>query len=233
MSALRAEETTVTDVVTTAPPLTTPLRVTAWRDYAPGTADLPGMFLGDHEMTEPPIGFVQGLWEAGVRKVVLGETVDVTDEAGAERTVATFCLLRELTAQAVVVDWSLRLGPTGPRALALGHLQPPRTLEGTDDDEAALGAWRAEHYMDRHVWRAGPGFLQIRDRRFGELRRFTVTDPAYVEAVRALDAGVRADAVPAEILAHLEGEELVGRAGEWVWLHAFRHRRWLQAEVMV
>ncbi|MFI9723389.1 DUF5825 family protein [Streptomyces sp. NPDC052396] len=99
---------------------------------------------------------------------------DLTDHSRPEAAVRTPCLIRELTAHAICVDWRVRLGPGTPSARSLGHLQPPGELLGPPDGAELPARRRHDHYLGRCVWRQGPGFIQIRDRRWGELRRYTV-----------------------------------------------------------
>ncbi|MFC1419066.1 DUF5825 family protein [Streptacidiphilus cavernicola] len=222
--------------MTTPAPTTAPapvLTVTAWRDYDPEARELDGMSLGRIELTGPTAEAAQRLWDLGARRVELPGVQDLTDTARAARTVQALCLVRDLTALAVYVDWRLRLGPDTSSSRSLGHLQPPSVLLGSADPAGDLAAWRAGHYLGKCLWRRGPGFLQIRDRRYGELRRFTVEEPEYHQAVDRLSLGAPASAVPAPILADLAGEDLVGQVGDQVWLLPYRVRRWTQAAMVI
>ncbi len=115
----------------------------------------------------------------------------------------------------------------------LNHLQPPLVLSGPPDPEQTLRTWREEHYLCKCLWRQGPGFVQIRDRRWGELHRFTVDEPDYQEAIALLADGAPAAAVPAAILEDFRSEQLVGDVGEMVWWLPYRVRRWIQEAMAI
>ncbi|MDK1473920.1 DUF5825 family protein [Streptomyces sp. 549] len=220
----------------TAPGPVSGPRVTAWRDYDPDACALPGMCLGETYAGSPAAGAAQQLWQRGVRRVRLHEEVRLGAPADAEdaaRTVQALCLVRDLTAQAVLVEWRLDLGGDEQAWQVLNHLQPPLRLTGTSAPEEALRTWREGHYLCKCLWRQGPGFLQIRDRRWGELRRFTSDEPEYREAVRLLSYGAPASAVPPGALADFRAEQLVGQVGELVWWLPYRVRRWIQEAMAI
>lgn len=216
----------------TAPNVT----VRAWRDLDPQARDLPGMSLGTFPVT-PQIQQVDRLWDLGVRHAELDTTVDLSsdDPATHRRAVDRLCLVRDLTARAVSVDWDLRLSPqeSAQQWKVLSHLQPPRTVTGLDDAEGALHAWRTRHYLCKLVWRQGPGFVQIRDRRWGDLRRFTAEEPRYHEAIALLAPGAHHTAVPADIVEEFVAEHLVLRVGDLAWWLPYRVSRWLQEAMAV
>ncbi|MCQ9129608.1 DUF5825 family protein [Streptomyces hilarionis] len=216
----------------TAPHVT----VRAWRDLDPQARDLPGMSLGTLPVTSQPRQ-VDRLWDLGVRHAELDTVVDLSndDPASHRRVVERLCLVRDLTARAVSVDWDLRLSPgeSAHQWKVLSHLQPPRTVTGLDGAEEALHAWRTRHYLCKLVWRQGPGFLQIRDRRWGDLRRFTAEEPRYREAVDLLLTGAHHTDVPADVLEEFTAEHLVLRVGELAWWLPYRVSRWLQEAMAV
>lgn len=118
---------------------------------------------------------------------------------------------------------------------ALGHLQPPNALPGLSARAEAerLRAWRAGHYVGLCLWRQGPGFVQIRDRRWGSLARFTVDEPHYQEAVNRLAYGATAADVPADALSDFTAERLVLPVGELNWWAPYRVRRWSRGGIIV
>jgi hypothetical protein len=179
-------------IASLAPP--TP-RVTAWRDYAPDTHALDGMRLGEIEVPESSAEAAEQLWRMGARRARLPGVLDLTDEPAARRTVQALCLVRDLTARAVYVDWRPRLGPDTPWR-PLSHLQPPAELAGTPGAAEELRDRRNGHYLGKCLRRQGPGFIQIRDQRWGALRRFTVDEPEYLEAVALLREGPSARRAP-------------------------------------
>ncbi|MFC8920398.1 DUF5825 family protein [Streptomyces sp. NPDC057116] len=226
--------TTGTSTGTTPGPAT----VLAWRDYDPAACELPGMFLGELATPGPLSGASDRLWHLGARRVRLPGTVDLsagTDPARAAATVNALSLVRDLTARAVLVEWDLRLGPAaaGDDWQVLSHLQPPRRIEGPAGSDEALTAWRRGHYLCKCLWRKGPGFVQIRDRRWGELRRFTADEPEYEAAIERLAYGAPAPSVPSAVLDDFRGERLVLDVGPLAWWVPYRISRWLQESMAI
>lgn len=212
--------------------------VTAWRDYELEAAGLPGMSLGELAASGPAAETAARLWRNGARRVRLPGTTDLRaaaneDPDAAARTVRTLCLVRELTAHAVYVEWELRTEPDADAWRPLNHLQPPLALSGPPEAEDALRTWRGEHYLCKCLWRQGPGFVQIRDRRWGELYRFTVDEPDYQEAIGLLTEGAPASAIPAAILDDFRSERLVGDVGPMSWWLPYRVRRWIQEAMAI
>ncbi|WP_329402215.1 DUF5825 family protein [Streptomyces melanogenes] len=217
---------------------TAALTVAAWRDYDPDACALPGMALGDLELTGPTGEEADRLWETGVRRVRLAEQVDLADlsaPGAAHRAVRALSLVRDLTARAVLVEWRLRLDPAADADTwqVLSHLQPPQRLEGPADAAEALRRWRDGHYLCKCLWRQGPGFVQIRDRRWGDLRRFTADEPEYHEVIEALVHGAPADSVPPAVLADFLSEKLVLEVGDLAWWLPYRVNRWIQEAMAI
>ncbi|MFC9650887.1 MULTISPECIES: DUF5825 family protein [unclassified Streptomyces] len=226
--------------------LTPPAAVSVWRDYDPVACALPGMFLGEIALTGSVPEECDRLWELGARRVRLSGVVDLADTGtpdAAARAVRTLSLVRDLTARAVLVEWDLRPDPArGPTAAEdisrlLSHLQPPQRIEGEGVDPAtaedALRTWRNGHYLGKCLWRQGPGFVQIRDRRWGDLRRFTVDEPHYQEAIERLAYGASAASVPADALADFREERLVLAVGGLEWWLPYRVNRWIQEAMTI
>jgi len=214
---------------TTTAPARGALTLSAWRDYDEDACALPGMSLGAVELTGPPEKYATRLWELGARRVRLADPVDLTavdDPDTAAHAVRQLCLVRDLTARAVLVEWHLRLPPQPDDGWRdLSHLQPPRTLTGPADPAAVLTRWRDEHYLCKCLWRQGPGFVQIRDRRRDHLELYRLEDPAYIDAIAALRRG-EAGSVPAAVLRSLTEAGLVVPFGERHWWAPCRLRRW-------
>lgn len=224
------------------PPVTAdggPLTVTAWRDYDPEACALPGMHLGAVDLAGPVAEECDRLWESGARRVRLPGVVDLTDAGtgtpeAAARTVRALSFVRDLTARAVLVEWRLRLAP-GPEDhwQVLCHLQPPQGIEGHPAGDEALRTWREGHYLGKCLWRRGPGFVQIRDRRWGRLLRFTADEPHFQEAIDRLAYGAPADSVPADALADFREEKLVLAVGDLAWWLPYRVNRWSQEAMAI
>lgn len=215
------------------------LTVTAWRDYDPEVCALPGMDLGRRTLAAGVAEECERLWADGARRVRLAEAVDLTSTAtpeGARRAVRQLSLVRDLTARAVLVEWELRSASADPESWRpLGHLQPPQALHGLPEPVAAeqLAAWRSGHYVGLCLWRQGPGFVQIRDRRWGNLARFTVDEPHYLEAIDHLSYGAAAEEVPADALSDFLGEQLVLPIGHLRWWAPYRVLRWSNGGIIV
>ncbi|WP_225828658.1 DUF5825 family protein [Streptomyces naphthomycinicus] len=214
-----------------------PPAVLAWRDYDLSACEIPGMFLGELPLPGPLEGESERLWQLGARRVRLPAPVDLAAGAGlrpAAEAVAALSLVRDLTARAVLVEWDLRLAPAEPDAWqVLSHLQPPRRIEGPAGADEALRAWREGHYLCKCLWRKGPGFVQIRDRRWGELRRFTADEPHYEHTIERLAYGAPADAVPSDVLGDFRNEKLVLDVGPLAWWLPYRISRWLQEPMTI
>lgn len=152
----------------------------------------------------------------------------MVDLSGAQAAtpLAQLAFVRDLTARGIVVDWQVRIDGTAAAWSALTHLYPPTELRGAAEGAEALDHWRRYFHLCRCVYRVGPGFVQVRDRRSGELSRLTIDEPEYIEAVEHLLPGASEQAVAAEILDDLAAENLVWRAaGLAVWL-PYRAQRW-------
>ncbi|MFC4333087.1 DUF5825 family protein [Streptomyces andamanensis] len=216
-----------------------PPAVLAWRDHDPAACELPGMSLGELALPGPLEDESERLWQLGARRVRLPETVDLAgtvDPGRAAETVAALSLVRDLTARAVLVEWELRLDP-GPEAAddwqALSHLQPPQRIDGPEAADEALRTWRRGHYLCKCLWRKGPGFVQIRDRRWGDLRRFTADEPHYEQAIERLAYGAPAHTLPSGVLDDFRGERLVLDVGPLAWWLPYRVSRWLQESMTI
>ncbi|MEV1024719.1 DUF5825 family protein [Streptomyces sp. NPDC050264] len=207
----------------------------AWRDYDPAACELPGMSLGEVPLPGPARGQAARLWELGARRVRLPAPIDLTAAADPAAALYGLSLVRDLTARAVMVEWELRLDPrAGESWRPLSHLQPPASLHGPDGgEEEALRTWRRGHYLCKCLWRKGPGFIQIRDRRWGELRRFTADEPEYDTAIGLLDYGAPADTVAKSVLDDFRTEQLVLEVGAYAWWLPYRVSRWLQQSIAI
>ncbi|TQK50138.1 hypothetical protein FBY35_0449 [Streptomyces sp. SLBN-118] len=216
-----------------------PLTVTAWRDYDPAVCALLGMSLGDHELSRPIAQESEHLWNLGARRVVMPHPIDLTraatgTRAAAQHTVRSLSLVRDLTARAVLVEWQLRLEPDDDETWKLlSHLQPPQHVAGPLQGDEQLLTWRHTHYLCKCLWRQGPGFIQIRDRRWGDLRRFTSDEAHYHQAIALLDYGAEAASVPQDVLADFTEEHLVLTVGEFAWWLPYRVKRWIQEAMAI
>jgi hypothetical protein len=188
-----------------------------WRDHDDEVRQLDGMKLADSVSTGGDLAV------SGARRVALAAVVDVAD---AEAAVPALTTVRELTSLGIAVDWRINLEAATFGWKVLSHLYPPTELTGVDQTTEILDLWRAKYYFCKCVYRAGPDFLQIRDRRGENLARFTVDDPRYLVVIDQLLGGARADCVPEDVAQALLAEELVVRIGALLWFAPYRVRRW-------
>lgn len=199
--------------------------VTLWRDYDGKAAAITGMSMGAEEITSPVAHYARELFRRGCRRVTLDGVVDLapgSDEAAAT-AVRSLCLVRELTSVGVMAKWRLRLdGNTAWQALS--HLYPPMELLYGDD--GILDEWRSAYRIGRLAYRRGPGFIQVRDCRWGGMRRFTIEQPHYLQTLDTLGEGSQAEMVPARVLDRLSARHLISRVGNTYWRLPYRMRRW-------
>jgi hypothetical protein len=196
--------------------------ISAWRHHDPRVANLPGVALEDVDHADSSPDFAGELYRRGARRVAVHGVVDLHGAAPA-LALRQLALVRDLTGHGVAVDWRVRVdGAAG----LLTHLYPPTELLGMPDGAAALGRWRDFFHLCRCVYRVGPGFIQVRDRRTGELNRLTIDDPEYIDAVDRLLPALSEHLIAPTILDDLAAENLVWRLGGLaVWL-PYRARRW-------
>jgi hypothetical protein len=210
--------------------VTEALRLTLWRDHDEELLDLPGVAMGsyspDQDGWTDPGAAVADLYRSGVRRAALSHPVDLTRGTVPTRLVQAMVLLRELTSWGIVVDWEAHIGDNPDIWQRLNHLYPPRALPGHPDADTVLAEWRNTFYLCKCIYRHGPGFIQVRDRRAGHLARFTIDDPEYLRTVTALLHGAPVDSVPAHVLGDFSAEGLAGVAGDLAWWLPYRVRRW-------
>jgi hypothetical protein len=204
--------------------------VQLWRDYDETAIALGArMSLGSAELTaDRPIEAGE-LYASGVRRVSFGQPVDMLGP-DPWQAVSALSLIRDLTAYGMVVDWRLRLPPADADWRELGHLYPPAqvTLDSTDGD-ACQRDWASGYHLAKCVSRRGPGLLEIRDRRWGGLRRVIISKPGYLEAIATLRDGATVEQVPSAILADLIAVRLAGLVGDVAWWLPYQVQRWPDA----
>jgi hypothetical protein len=102
-------------------------------------------------------------------------------------------------------------------ATVFGHLHPP----------AGQTAWASTFFLGKFHYRHGPGFMEVRDHRSGNLNRIIIDEPDYLEAIATLIRDPAA-AIPGDILDDLVGEALVIPVGDRHWWAPYRPYRWPQ-----
>ncbi|MFI6467886.1 DUF5825 family protein [Streptomyces sp. NPDC050528] len=204
--------------------------LTLWKDRDPAAMRLPGIFYGTLEgPPDNPVDAVGQLTSDGVQFVQVHEPVDLTDPDGAT-AVAVLLVIRELTSHGIAVDWTLRM-PDPAEWRALSHLHPPaavfRGSKGAETEDHVVTAWRDSFHIAKCGYRRGPGFLEIRDHRWGTFRRLVVNAPRSTAFQGLLDGvPVVASASTERILERHLRENLVHRAGRYLWWTPYRLRRW-------
>jgi hypothetical protein len=201
--------------------------ISAWRDYDETVAALrDSMSMGTWALTSGARVSADELFAAGARRVRFHEVVD-TGSADAAGPVRALTLIRDLTACGVVVGWELRLAADQDWR-ELSHLYPPASIaaDGGPGGADPRAEWASEYLMTKCVARRGPGLLEIRDRRFGDLRKITIARPDYLAAIAALEYGAPADHVQADIFRELRAQRLAGLAGGMAWWLPYRVRRY-------
>jgi hypothetical protein len=223
------------------------------RHADPATLAVAGMAARTTRLGADPVARVTELYEQGARHITLTEPVDLSSAADAGRAARALVALREMTARTIAVDWQLRLGgPTDahgdgredmvhaaapdaadgqdadldPAVNLIIHLNPPELISGVRNAAAMLAAWRSGYFFHACIHRRAPGFIQVRDRRYGQLSRITIDEPDYLAVINAIQSPAPAAGLPEGIVADLEAENLVGRIGGLVWWVPYRVRRW-------
>jgi hypothetical protein len=200
--------------------------VETWRDGDVDTRDLDGMAGGAVRLAGSPVSDARELYAAGMRHVRIPQPVCLCGDGGAD-ALATLMLLREFTARGFAVEWETQCEVRGDDAGRLGHLHPPvRSVVEDGGSVAATRAWRERYFPGKCVFRYGPGFVEVRDRRFGSLELLTLDNPDYVEAVDRLVEGTLADSLPNHIREELSDAHLIAEHAGLVWWLPTRLYRW-------
>ncbi|ASW58080.1 DUF5825 family protein [Plantactinospora sp. KBS50] len=194
------------------------------RDYEPGAGRLPGMSFGTRRLAGAWQPLAADLYRAGVRHARLAEPVELCPAAGVGSARA-LVLIRELTAHAVAVDWVARCRDGCAGQGLFNHLYPPDRVDGAGEDAAVRG-WRESFFLGKCVFRRGPGFAEVRDRRLGSLEMFTIDEPEHLAAVRELTEGVPADRVPPAVRRDLADARLIAEQAGHLWWLPTRAYRW-------
>lgn len=195
--------------------------LTMWRDYEPEIARMPGMLLGAAVPVEPAARFADECFARGARLAELSGTVDLRPGADPRAALRCLTLIRELTANGIVVRWhwchrdDFQWRP-------LSHLCPPSGL--TAASAASALDWAGAHRAGQLIQRCGPGFLQVRDARGGGSRLLTIRPARYLRAIESMAGGAEAADIPPDVLAALARHQLVMQIGGLAWWLPYRLR---------
>ncbi len=199
------------------------LDVELWLDYDPAVQRLPGIALGPRTLHGPARDDVTALHRSGVRCLRLLEPVTLCRDAP-ETAAYALLLVREATSQGLAVLWTARCEDGCAADGLFHHLYPPEQVLGT---AAPITAdWRAGYFPSRCVFRRGPGFVEVRDRRFGTLELFTIDEPEHLAQIGALTEGTPAGRLPAAVRRDFAEAGLITEQAGLAWWLPMRVRRW-------
>ena len=182
------------------------------------------------EASDDPEQFAAALYGDGIRRVQLEGLVDLSGAAAEADVIPRLALLAALTSWGMAVEWDVRFGADSGVWVSFSHFVPPARLEFAGLDSSAaeqpLASWREQFYLGKCLYRHGPGFVQVRDRRDATLHRFTIDEPDFLAAVERLSTGCPARDVDPDILDAFVAEALVALIGQNAWWMPYRVRRW-------
>lgn len=210
-----------------------PLTLSLWRDYRDEVLRLPGIHLGTAAVTTDAAAAAREFYASGARRVELITVADVSSDADPRTVVRILDLLRELTAWGMVVDWRVRLTDVPAAGMHLGHLYPPREIDGPKGAADLRAEWARGFFLGKCHYRKGPGFLEIRDHRLGVLNRIIIDEAEYLAAVDTLRRDPTARGVPAGVLDDLAAESLTLQFGDCHWWTPCPVYRWPQQPFLV
>ena len=202
--------------------------VETWRDA--GTRRLPGSALGITVVAMPISDSARDLYRSGARCVRVVEPVRLCADAS-ERSARSLILIRELTGLGAAVSWTAECDDGCVASRRFSHLFPPATVEGAQP--SAADEWRERYLPCMCVFRRGPGFVEVRDRRSGTLEILTIDDAGSLAAIDRLLDGVAAAELPDAERAVLREAELLTEQGGLAWWLPARVHRWPNPSMIV
>ncbi|MEO6700582.1 MAG: DUF5825 family protein [Jatrophihabitantaceae bacterium] len=199
------------------------IAVELWLDYDAAARAIPGIAQGRRQLDGDWASAAAQLYQSGIRCVRLVEPVDLDVDP------APLILLRELTSWAIVSEWVARCAEgSATQLMQLSHLYPPSTVLGELDplQVARLRSWREQYFPCKCTYRVGPGFVEVRDRRFGNLELFTIDEPDRLAAIGRLSDGMPVDELDPAIRQELADVNLITEHDGLCWWLPMRLRRW-------
>ncbi|MFE1320226.1 DUF5825 family protein [Kitasatospora phosalacinea] len=201
------------------------LDVELWldHDHDPAVRRPPGTAPGPRTLRRPAAEEVAELHRAGVRRLRLADPVPLCRDAPAAALHALL-LVREATARGLAVRWSAHCADGCVADGRFHHLQPPIRVTGRPPADQA-GRWRAGYFPGKCVYRRGPGFVEVRDRRFGAPALLTIEEPGHLDRIDALDGGTPAAHLPARVRRDFTEAGLITEQAGLAWWLPTRARR--------
>jgi Family of unknown function (DUF5825) len=204
------------------------LAVEAWRDHR--SRLLPGSSFGALRLSAPLTASVPNLYRSGARCVRLTEPVRLCADARA-CDVDALIAVRELTALGAAVRWTATCEDECIESRTIFHLFPPARVAGTRP--GTVRKWQEQYLPCMCVYRRGPGFIEVRDRRRGVLEILTVDEPEVLAVLDALRDGAPAEAVPTAVRGLLDEAGLAAERAGRIWWLPTPLRRWPNPSMMV
>ncbi len=191
---------------------------------------LPDAAFDTETLTAPLSATAAKLYRSGRRYMRIGDPVRLCEDASSQSTDA-LVLLRELTALGAAVSWTASCDDGCVNTRRFSHLFPPSAVHGADPVVAR--EWRERYLPCMCVFRRGPGFVEVRDRRRGTLDIITLDEPDVLAAIEPLLEGVAVAELPAGMLDPLREADLVAEQGGLAWWLPARVHRWPNPSMIV
>lgn len=206
----------------------TRVAVQVWRD--PASRHLPGAAFGSMTLPLPLSTTVPELYRSGKRCFRVSEPVRLCADAP-ESAVQMLVLIRELTGLGAAVAWTACCDDDCASDRKFSHLFPPAAIEGAR--ESIARDWRERYLPCMCVFRRGPGFTEVRDRRRGTLEILTLDDPDTFAPIGKMLDGVAVSQVPAPVRDVLRQADLIAEHSGLLWWLPTRIHRWPNPAMVV
>jgi len=206
----------------------TRVAVEMWRD--PAARHLPGSAFGAMALPLPLSVTVPELYRSGRRCFRVTEPVRLCADAP-RSAVQMLVLIRELTGLGAAVAWTACCEDDCVSDQKFFHLFPPAAVQGARDSVAR--DWRERYLPCKCVFRRGPGFAEVRDRRRDTLEILTLDDPATFEPIGKMLDGVATAEVAEPVRAVLGEADLIAEQNGLVWWLPARVYRWPNPAMVV
>jgi hypothetical protein len=206
----------------------TRVAVEMWRD--PASRHLPGSAFGSAVLPLPLSSTVPELYRSGRRCFRVTEPVRLCADAP-RSAVQMLVMIRELTGLGAAVAWTACCDDDCVSDRKFCHLFPPAAVEGARDSVART--WRDRYLPCMCVFRRGPGFAEVRDRRRGTLEILTLDDEDTFRPIGKLLDGVPVSEVADPARHILRETGLIAEQGGLAWWLPTRAHRWPNPAMLV